>query len=90
MISKIIKKLLGRDKLGLLRLLGVKQYVEFFIYKFFRKIYSFKYNEINIHLRPWIKSDISGTLGLVKNSENNYQNEIGNVSSVPLTFFQSS
>jgi FkbM family methyltransferase len=78
MLSEIIKKRFGRDNLRILRLLGGYQYFKFFIYKFSRKIYSFEYNEIKIYLRPWIKSDFSGVLGLVKNGENNYQNEIRN------------
>jgi len=78
MLSKIIKKRLGREKLRVLKLLGFYQYVKFFIYKFFKRIYSFRYNEIRIYLRPWVKSDVSGTLGLLRHSEKGYLNEIRN------------
>lgn len=76
MLSKIIKKHLGQDEFHLLRLLRIRGYNKFFIFKIFRRRYTMKYNEIRIYLRPWIKSDITGTLGFLKHSDNNYLNEI--------------
>jgi FkbM family methyltransferase len=92
MRTKVIKKLLGQQSLRILRLLGVFQFIKFTLYKLTKKKYSLTYNNITIHFRPWVKSDISGILGFINHRDNNYLNDIKNLtenkySSKTISFF---